>query len=387
MAGKTGRRGHNEGSIYQRASDGKWVGSVDLGWETGKRRRKVVYGKDRAEVSRKVSQLLNQHQRGLPVQTSSKTLATFLDEWLEQVVKPTKTHATTVHYESIANRHLRDTIGKYKLDKLTQQHVQAMLNAKLSSGTSPAMVRQVRTVLRVALNQAMRWDLVGRNVAALTTPPKAERFEGHPLSPDEVRALMDVVEDDPLEALYAIATSVGLRMSELLGLRWDDIDLDAGTIHVRHQLHVINKNVVLADLKSKNSRRSVPLVAPVASIVRAHRKRQIADHLAAGIPWPANRFLFAWPDGTPISASHLRRHWLRARADAGISDQVRFHDLRHTALTILATRGTAPRTLMGIAGHGSISVTMQVYAHLDAESVRSSVDLMHDLYRVETEAL
>lgn len=386
MAGKTGRRGHNEGSIYQRA-DGKWVGAVDLGWDSGKRRRKVVYGKDRAEVSRKVSQLLSQHQRGLPIQTASKTLAAFLDDWLEQVVKPTKSHATAVHYESIANRHLRDTIGKHKLDKLTQQHVQAMLNAKLSSGTSPAMVRQIRAVLRVALNQAMRWDLVGRNVASLVTPPKVERFEGQALSPDEVRALMSVVHGHRLEALYAIATSVGLRAAELLGLRWDDVDLETSTVHVRRQLHVIDKEVVLADLKSKNSRRSVPLVAPVANLVRKHRKRQIAEHLAAGIPWPANGFLFAWPDGKPISSSYLRRHWQQARAQAGISDQVRFHDLRHTALTILATRGTAPRTLMGIAGHSTIAMTMQVYAHVDADSVRSSVDLMQDLYPLEMESL
>ncbi len=94
MAGKTGRRGHNEGLIYQRASDGKWVESVDLGWETGKRRRKVVYGKDRAEVSRKVTKLLAEHQRGLPIQTAGKTLAVFLEEWLEQVVKPSKSYGT-----------------------------------------------------------------------------------------------------------------------------------------------------------------------------------------------------------------------------------------------------------------------------------------------------
>jgi len=201
MAGKTGRRGHNEGSIYQRASDGKWVGSVDLGWETGKRRRKVVYGKDRAEVSRKITRLLSEHQRGLPIQTASKTVAVFLQEWVDQVVQPTKTSGTTKHYQSVIDTHLVPTIGTHRLEKLTQQHVQAMFTARMKSGTTPAMVRQIRAVLRAALNQAMRWDLVGRNVAALTTPPIFDRFEGYGISPDEVREIMHAVEGDRLRAL------------------------------------------------------------------------------------------------------------------------------------------------------------------------------------------
>jgi integrase len=382
MSGKTGRRGHNEGSIYQRA-DGRWVGAVHLGWDATGRKRKVVYGKTRAEVNQKITRIRADHQKGLPIQTAGTTVAAFLQEWIDVVVRPNRTQGTTKQYQSMINTHLLDTIGKHKLEKLTQQHVQAMLNAKLAAGTSPAMVRQIRAVLRAALNQAMRWDLVGRNVAALTTPPKVERFEGYALSPDEVRAIMVQVQGDTLEPLYAIATSVGLRMAELLGLRWNDIDLDTCLIHVRRQLRVIDGTPILMDLKSRNSRRTVPLVGPVATIVRAHRKRQIAQRLEAGVPWSEDGHVFAWADGRPISDSHVRDHWHALRKPAGIPDHVRFHDLRHSALTILATRGTAPRTLMGIAGHSTIATTMGIYAHLDADDVRAAVDLMENLYSAE----
>jgi len=387
MAGKTGRRGHNEGSIYQRASDGKWVGSVDLGWETGKRRRKVVYGKDRAEVSRKVSQLLHQHQRGMPIQTASKTVKVFLTEWLEQVVNPSKSYGTLRAYSIIVTKHLVPAIGKHPIEKLTQQHVQAMLNAKQVEGLSLATVRQIRVVLRIALNQAMRWDLVGRNVAALTTPPGGERFEGYGVSTDEVRAIMTAVQGDDLEALYAIATSVGLRMAELLGLRWMDVDMDNGNIQVRRQLKVIDGTPQLVELKTKSSRRTVPLAPPVLRLLRTHRKAQIAQRLEHGVPWSESGFVFAYQDGRPISDSSLRNHWFTIRKAASLPDCVRFHDLRHGALTIMAARGTAPRTLMGIAGHSQIATTMQVYAHLDTESVRAATSLMSDLYEAEKDAL
>jgi integrase len=352
---------------------------VHLGWVGGKRRRKVVYGKTRAEVNQKVTRLLAEQQKGLPIQTASITVAAFLEQWMEQVVIPTTTPGTAGTYRSIIDKHLVPAIGTHKLDKLSQQHVQAMLNAKLAAGLSPAMVGQIRIVLRAAISQAMRWDLVGRNVVALTTPPKGAKFDGYGVSPDEVRAIMTTVQNDDLEALYAIATSVGLRMGELLGLTWADVDLEAAQIAVRHQLQVIDGVPQLVALKSRHSRRSVP-IDPILAIVRGHRTRQIARRLADGVAWSEDGFVFAWPAGTPVSDSYLRKHWHQVRAAAGLPDRVRFHDLRHGALTILAARGTAPRTLMGIAGHATIATTMDVYAHLDADSARASVELMRDLY-------
>jgi len=379
MTDKKRRRGHNEGSIYQRASDGKWVGAVHLGWDSTGRKRKVVYGKTRAEVAQKIAKILNDHQKGLPVQTADTTLTAFLDDWLEQMVEPTKSQSTHSTYRSMIETHIKPAIGKHPLSKLNQQHVQAMLN-KIDA--SPSTAKLVRSIVRAALHQAMQWDLVGRNVAALTKSPKGEQFEGYALSPDEVRRVMAAVIGDDLEALYAIATSVGMRQAELLGLRWRDVDRDLGRINVRHQLKVINRAPSFVELKTKQSRRAITMPPPVLAILRKHHTHQLERRLQAGGEWQDHDLVFSFTNGRPYRPDEIRKHWRVVKATAGIPAPVRFHDLRHSALTILATRGVAPRTLMGIAGHSTIAVTMQIYAHLDADSVRTSIDLMSDLYEV-----
>jgi integrase len=380
MPGKAGRRGHNEGAIYQR-SDGRWVGAVHLGWEGGKRRRKVVYGKTRAEVSQKVTRLLAEREKGSPIQTADKSVAAFLDEWLAQVVKPTRAANTYTSYRTAVETHIKPAIGKHQLSKLTQQHVQGMLNTLT---VSPATVGLVRSILRAALNQALRWDLVSRNVAALATPPKKERFEGYALSPDQIRALMAAVAGEDLEALYAIASSVGLRQAELLGLRWRDVDRDTGTVTVRYQLQRGAGAPTFVELKTRSSRRTITLPSSVQSILRAHYRRQLERRLQAGGAWRDNDLVFCDAHGNHLHPEEVRRHWIAAKERAGIPEHVRFHDLRHSALTILASRGVPLRTLMGIAGHSTIAVTMQIYAHLDADSVRESIELMSDLYGGES---
>lgn len=182
MAVKSKRRGHNEGSIYQRKSDGRWVGSVHLGWNEDGRRRKVVYGKTRAEVSQKIAKIIADHQKGLPIQTSDMTLSAFLDQWLEQSVKPSVRPRTYDSYTSIVNLHLKPALGKHKLPKLTQQQIMTMMAAKRAAGSSERTIAYIRAVLRIALNQAMRLDLVHRNVAALVKAPTASDFEARALN-------------------------------------------------------------------------------------------------------------------------------------------------------------------------------------------------------------
>ncbi len=229
----------------------------------------------------------------------------------------------------------------------------------------------------------MAWDLVGRNVVVLTKPPKGERFEGYALSPDEIRRVMATVAGTDVEALYAIATSVGMRQAELLGLRWRDVDRETGTINIRHQFAINEPRRMFVELKTKSSRRTITLAPPVLAILRRHHTNQLKRRLQAGGAWENHDLVFSGANGRPYQPTTLRKDWKIVKSTAGIPDHVRFHDLRHSALTILATRGVPPRTLMGIAGHSTIAVTMQIYAHLDADSVRTSLDLMSDLYEVK----
>lgn len=385
MAGKTGRRGHNEGGIYQRASDGKWVGAVHLGWEGGTRKRKVVYGDTRAEVNQKVIRIQAELEKGLPIQTAGTSLAKLLDDWLE-VVKPIRSHGTYVGYKGIVENHLKPTLGKHKVDKLTQRQVQGMMSEKLAAGVSPATVNHIRAALRAALNQAMAWDLVGRNVASLTPPLQVDKFEGFAFTAPQLRSVVEAASTTDFAALFAVEASIGLRIGELMGLRWRDVDLDEESLHVRNQGMVIDGKFTLARLKTASSRRTIPLSPPIVAIMKRQRASLKAKGLEQGHTFADTWFVFGRPDGSPLVESHLREVWEGVKLRAGLPSTVRFHDLRHGALTLLAARGTPLRTLMGIAGHTNPDTTLQIYAHLDNESARASMGLITDLYEAEKES-
>ena len=214
------RRGHGEGAIYFRESDQRWCTSVDLGWENGKRKRKVIYGKTRKEVAEKLKVVLRDQQQGLPIAVERQTVEQFITRWLEEVVASRNRPRTYHSYKEIARLHIIPTLGKIQLTKLTPQDVQTLLSQKAAHGLSPRTVQYIRAVIRMALGQALKWGLVVRNVATLVTPPRAERHEIHPLTPEQARRLLDAARGDRLEALYRVALSLGLRRGEALGLRW-----------------------------------------------------------------------------------------------------------------------------------------------------------------------
>ena len=357
------RRGQGEGSIYQRA-DGRWVGSVTIGYEDGKQKRKSFYGKTRKEVKEKLTTAVADQQRGLPVAFDERlTLGAFLDEWLEHSVKPSVRPSTYKSYSGLVRLHLKPVLGHHRLTKLEPQHVQRFMNRKLKSGLSPRTVDYCRAVLRRALNQALRWGHVPRNVATLVDPPRAKRPEIQPLTPDEAKALLDAVAGDRLEALYAVALAVGLRKGEALGLRWDDVDLEAGTLSVRKQLQRVDGKLQLVDLKTDRSRRTITLPSISVDALRRHRVRQLEERLVAGRRWSDSGLVFTTTIGTPIDARNLSRWFHEHRERAGIR-RVRFHDLRHTCATLLLVQGVHPRVVMDILGHSQISLTLDTYSHV-----------------------
>lgn len=229
------RRGQNEGSIFQR-NDGRWCAVLNVGWEGGRRRRKYFYGETATRVQEQLLKARAESAQGLPVIVERQTVEQFLRDWLENTVKSSVRPATYVSYEHHIRNHIAPEVGKLPLQKLAPQHVRAMLNRKLAGGLSARTVTYLRVVLRAALNQARRWNLVTRNVAELVDPPTCERFRTEPLSPEQARSLLEAAKDERLEALYAVALACGLRMGEILGLRWKDIDLDRGYIAVSQAL-------------------------------------------------------------------------------------------------------------------------------------------------------
>lgn len=326
------RRGKGEGSIYQRASDGLWVGMVNLGYgPDGKRKRKPIYGKARKEVAERMKALLRDQQQGLLVAaTERQTTGQFLERWLNDAMRTTIRPSTFATYETQVRVHLVPSLGRIPLQQLGPQHVQAFINHKLESGLSAHTVSDIHGILRHALSQAVKWGLVPRNVAALVDKPRFEHRQMNYLTPEQAKSLLAAVKGDRLEALYTVALPLGLRRGEALGLKWDDIDLDKGLLYVRRALQRVGGKLHLVEPKTRSARRTINLPQICIAALRAQRIRQLEERLMAGESWHENGLVFTSTIGTPYEPNNLRRHLHRMLQRAGLP-QLRVHDLRHTA--------------------------------------------------------
>jgi integrase len=352
------KKANGEGSIYQR-KDGRWVGQLSLS-DGG---RKFFYGATRREVKERLTAAQHDQQRGLPVLNERELVADFLARWLADVAKPKLRPMTYHRYQDLLRLHVLPSLGKRPLARLTPQDVQTLLTAKLGEGLAPATVVQIRAVLRRALGQALKWGLVARNTAALTDPPRMQRAEVQPFSPEQARAFLAAVQGDRLEALYTVAVALGLRSGEARGLRWEDLDLDGATLRVRYALQKIDKEFQLVEPKTVRSRRTIDLPPVAVASLRRHKARQNEDRLRAGEAWQDWGLVFTTSIGTPLDATNVGHYFHRIIKRAELP-RIRFHDLRHTAASLLLAQGVHPRLVMEILGHSQIALTMNTYSHV-----------------------
>lgn len=235
-------------------------------------------------------------------------------------------------------------------------------------------------MLRDALNCALRWGFIQRNAATLVDPPRISRTEVRPLTREQTRQFLDAVAGDRFESLYLVAIATGLRQGELLGLQWNDVDLNGGTVRVRHSLQRVTGTLTLVEPKTERSRRTVKLPAIALSALHAQRRRQAEARLLAGSRWRDSGFVFATTIGTPLDATNVTHAFRRALLKAGLPRQ-RFHDLRHTAASLLLLQGVHPRVVMDVLGHSQISLTMNTYAHVMPALQHEAADRMDSVLR------
>jgi integrase len=374
---KKRKRGQGEGSIYKR-KDGLWAGAVNLGYQSGKLKRKVYYGKTREEVQIRLVAALRDVQKGIPIPTERQTLAEFLQSWLTEVVKPSVRPKTLKTYDYIVKLHIEPELGKKVLTKLSPQDVQRFMNEKLKSGLSARTVRHINDTLRCALNVALRWGLVSRNVATLVGPPRIQRKEVRSFTPNEARIFLKTIKGDRLEALFSVALSLGLRQGEALGLRWQDVDFEARTLRVSYAIQRIEGKLQMVEPKTERSRRILPLPETVLSALRTHRSRQLEERFSLGSHWQETGLVFTSTIGTPLEPRNVVRkfHALLKKAEL---PHYRFHDLRHACASLLLAQGVPARTVMEILGHSQISLTMNTYAHVMPVMKQDAMDLMESI--------
>lgn len=351
---------------------------MTLGYQNGKLKRKTVYGETRKEVQDKLTAVLNKVQQGIAISNEREALGQFLNAWLRDVVKPNvrpKTHRT---YSDHVKLHIEPALGSRPMAKLTPQSVQSFLNDKLQSGLSGQSVHHLLATLRAALNIATKWGLIPRNVAALVEPPRIQKTDIQPFTPDEAQSFLAAIRGDRHEALYLVALASGLRQGEILGLRWEDIDLDNSTLTVRFALQRVNKKLRLVEPKTPKSRRVIKLPQVTITALQAHKMNQEQERLLADKQWKETGLVFTTRVGTAVDARRLLTKFWKVLTDAKLR-HIRFHDLRHSCATLLLAQGVHPRIVMDLLGHSQIGLTMNTYSHVIPAMQSEVADRMDEI--------
>jgi integrase len=368
-----GKRANGEGSIYKR-KDGRYCATLTIEGD----KRKSFYGATRQEVSRKLNDALKSHREGLPLADEQQTVGRFFDAWLE-AVKPKVRHSTHYRYSGYVRIHIAPELGRVRLAKLTPEHLQRLYAHRIEAGLSPMSVKHIHRVIHAALEKAVRWSLVPRNVADLVDPPRTRRKDMATLSAAQARILISAAQGERLEALYVVALTTGMRQGELLALRWGDVDLDRRTLQVRSSLQRAVEGFEFAEPKTASSRRSVSITEAAASALRRHRAAQASERLRVGAAWADLGLVFANKVGEPLDPRNLlQRCFYPLLKRAGLP-RIRFHDLRHTAATLMLAQGVHPKIASEMLGHSNIGITLDTYSHVTPTMQRSATDALDAL--------
>jgi len=308
-------RSKGEGTIYRWEEKEIWVAEITL---DGKRKRK--YLKTQKEARAWLLEQRKAAANGYLVDDRKLTVAQFLDRWFEDVARPALRESTIISHESIIRVHIKPTIGNIRLSELTPLQIQTLCSQKLKDGLSNRTVKYIRTIMHQALDQALEWGMVPRNVADAVKTPAPEKRPIDPLSKEEVYKFLEVLEKDRLYPLYLVYLGCGLRRGEALALTWDCVDIEQGIIQVKKTIQLLpGKGLVVGEPKSESSRRSVA----IPDFVLAALKYQYTNRNLE------TDYVFCTSNATPFIPRNIVRHFKKALKKAGLSESTRIHDLRH----------------------------------------------------------
>lgn len=390
-----GRRKPNGESTVYLGVDGWWHGRVTVGVKDDGRpdRRHVMAGSE-ADVRRKVRDLERAREAGTVSKAGQRwTVASWLTHWVENIASGSVRDNTLSGYRVAVNRHLIPGVGGHRLDRLEPEHLEKLYRRMMAAGSAPATAHQAHRTIRTALNEAVRRGHLVRNPATITRAPRLPEEEIEPYSMNETRRILDAAAERPNGARWALALALGLRQGEALGLKWSDVDLDAGTLTVRRgrqrprwrhgcgstpcgRRHGgfcpmrIAVREETAETKSRAGRRIIGLPDQLVALLRQHGMDQAAKREHAAQLWQQGGWLFATPTGGPLNPRTDYTEWKRLLIAAGVRD-ARLHDARHTAATVLLVLGVPDRVVMDIMGWSSSAMAKR-YQHITA-TVRRDV--------------
>ncbi|GIH97993.1 tyrosine-type recombinase/integrase [Planobispora takensis] len=369
---KKNRRANGEGTIYQR-KDGRWEGAAFVLASDGTYKRVRKYGKTREEVHGKLVEVLDRSRRGVPVSDRPWKLGEYLDYWLEHVASLRLRATTYAKYETMVRLYLKPGLGKQPLDRLRVARIQTFLNQQLNAGRSVGTVYAMKVTLSAALTRAMREELISINPARLVVLPSPQPSTVRPWTVDEARQFLKAAKPLPYYLPLTMLLIYGLRRGEVLGIGWENVDLDANTIRIAWQIQRIKGKLVRVPVKTEAGKRTLPLIPFVRDAIIEHAGLQADAKRKAGKTWQDWGLVFASRTGGPIEPTNLGRAFDRVIKDNGLR-RIRLHDLRHTTGTMLKDLKVSPRDAKEILGHARISVTMEIYTHGDQDAHREAIE-------------
>ena len=375
------KRANGEGSIRKR-KDGRWEGRYTAGHdpETGKAIYKNVLGKTQAEVKEKLKAAIKETQSLDQTKVGKYTVGEWMEVWFEDYAKLKVRPSSHQTYRGYIDNHIGPNIGDIPLEKLTSMDLQKLYKKLLTKGRvdrleakdqpkglSAKTVRNIHQILSSALKLAQEQRIILANPAEGCALPKVEHREMKTLPVEQLQSFLREAKESGVFELYYLELATGLRRGELLGLKWEDIDLERGDLRVKRQVSRINGEVVEAPLKTKNAYRTLPLAEDTIGVLKEQRKK------AGSSPW-----VFPSPNGGPISPDSVLHMLYRVLKRAGLP-RVRFHDLRHTFATLALQNGVDIKTVSGMLGHFSAGFTLDTYAHVTSAAQRQAAQTMGNI--------
>ena len=378
-----GRHPKGEGSVFKR-SDGRWIAQITL--EHGN--QKQYYAKSEKDANVKLRKALDELEHGSLITEKDQTLKEYLEHWLEHVKRPSLKVGSYLRYRDLLNQHILPALGHLPLRKLKPEHLEAFYarlqadgRADGQGGLSAKTVRLVHGILYQSLEAAVRRRRIAYNVCRDVTLPRMERQEMHTLTAEEAQQLLATAKGHRLEALVALALTTGMRRGELLALQWKDIDWKGGSLQVRRSVNrYVGQGFKVSEPKTKQSRRKIVLPVFVLEVLKEHRTRQLEERLQAGPTWEDHGLVFSNAYGNYLNPSHLGTDFHKLLKKAQLP-MVRFHDLRHTAASLLLKMKVSPKMVQELLGHSDIEMTLGIYSHVLPGIHEEAMEKMDQLFK------
>jgi len=380
------KNANGEGTIYQCKSGrhkGKWIGQITISTnpDTGKPKRRSLYGKTRTEVKEKMREAMAELNKGIDLQKQSQyTFGDWLITWMDEYKRIELRLSTWENYYRSVRNHIYPALGHIPLGEIKTDDIQRLYNKMIREDKSPATVRRNHQIIRSCLSQAVENRILAWNPATAVKLPKLESKEVRAMTPDEMDSFLSVLGEDRWGTAFLCLLGTGLREGELLAIRWQDIDIKEGVLKVSQALvRTKERGLIFEEPKTEKSKRTIPLPNAVTSAIIHHRTQQVQVRLLVGSEYINNDLIFCTDKGTPIYPRNFTRKFYTLKEKAGIPEDINLHALRHTFATRMLEEGENLKTVQELLGHADISTTANTYSHVSIEVKRKAAVKMDRL--------